>query len=309
MVLLDSVSKSFQGKRGIPVKALEEIRFHVPEGMAVGVIGPSGAGKTTLLKLICGLLKPDRGRVRVDGKNPLAGCGRAAGDVSILLADCPSVHTGHSLREELSLLRAAYSIDAREFRQRSRDMVERFSLQDTWEQPLRDLSLGYRRRAEVALEFLTPARLLLFDEPSIGMDGVAGSVFLELVAEEQKRGRTIVISSHNMREIGRSSDRILLLNKGRMVYYGGQERLFRKLAPVNQIRISFSDSMPDLQDLPFVRYEQEGRQMALSYNRNHISAAELLRGMQESSIQEVSMRPPALEQVIRELEGGSHELY
>ncbi len=308
MVLLDSVSKSFRGKRGIPVKALEEIQFHIPRGMAVGVIGPSGAGKTTLLKLIGGLLKPDRGRVRVNGRNPLVEGRQAEGDVNILLADCSPIHIGHSLKEELSLLQAVYSLDAREFRQRSRDIAERFFPQKAWEQSMRELSLGYRRRVEVALEFLTPAKLLLFDEPSIGMDGAARNVFLELVAEEKEKGRTIVISSHNMSEIGHSSDRILLINKGRMVYYGEQERLFRNLAPISQIHISFSDSMPDMQDLPFVRYKQEGRRMVLSYNRNHISAAELLRGI-GGNIQEMSMRPPTLEQVICELEGGNDELY
>lgn len=302
MILFDSVSKKFKRKNKCPILALQEILFHIPRGMTVGIIGPSGAGKTTLLKLICGALQAEEGRVRVNSLDPIKHRKRLAGQVSILLADQSNANTEHTLRESLELMQAAYQISDKEFRKKREKLLQDYSLEPFYDTKLIELSLGVRRRAETALAFLVPAEVLLFDEPSIGMDVEAKQIFAELVQEEQRSGRTILISSHNMEEVVNLSQRILLLNQGKLVFYGGMERLLRFIAPVNQLEVTFQHSVPDFLDLPFVRYVREDRKIILDYNRNQITAAELLRGMQQTGdIEEISMRQTSLEEVIEGL--------
>lgn len=303
MILFDEASKVFRQRKRPLVQALRDVSLHVPRGMAVGLVGPTGAGKTTLLKLAAGALRPDDGRVRVNGLDPVRDRKRLAGQVSILLADCSNANVEHSLRESVLLLGAAYRIKPRELRKRSDELMEQFSLQRFCEEPLKNLSLGFRRRAEAALAILVPAELLLFDEPCIGMDARSKEMFMHVVEAERRRGRTVIISSHHMEEIEALAQRIAVLNRGRLLYYGGREGLMRRLAPVNRMELTFADCVPDLQDLPFIRYEQEGRTMCLEYNRNHITAAELLRGIQETgSIEKLCVRQPSLDEIICELQ-------
>lgn len=303
MILFDDVSKVFRRRKQASVQALQHISLHVPKGMTVGLVGPTGAGKTTLLKLACGALRPDAGRVRVNGFDPVRDRRRLAGQVSILLADRSNANVEHSLREEVSLLGAAYRIKPYELKKRSGELIERFSLETFCDEPLKNVSLGFRRRAEAVLAFLAPAELILFDEPCIGMDAGSKEMFMHAVETERKRGRTVMISSHHMEEIEALAQRIIVLNKGQLLYYGGKTELMRRLAPVNRMELTFSHRVPDLQDLPFIRYEQEGRTMCLDYNRNQITAAELLRGIQETGcIEKLNMQHPSLEDVIRELQ-------
>lgn len=302
MILFDAVSKVFRQRNRAPVQALRDLSLHVPKGMVVGLVGPTGAGKSTLLKLVGGALKPDAGRVRVNRLDPVCDRRQLAGRVSILLADRSNADVEHSLREEISLLGAAYRIKPSELRERSDELLEQFSMHKCCEEPLKNLSLGFRRRAEAALAILAPTELILLDEPCIGMDARSKEIFIQAVEEQRRKGRTVIISSHHMEEIETLAQRIIVLNKGQLVYYGGKERLLRQLSPVNRMELTFSDAVPDLQDLPFIRYEQEGRTMCLDYNRNHITAAKLLSAILETgSIEGMSMRHPSLEDVIREL--------
>ncbi len=303
MILLDDVSKVFRRKKQASVQALRHISLHVPKGMTVGLVGPTGAGKTTLLTLIGGALRPDAGRVRVDGFDPVRDRRRLAGQVSILLADQSNTNVEHSLREALSLLGAAYRMGSCELKKRSSELIELFSLETFCDKPLKHVSLGFRRRAETVLAFLAPAELILLDEPCIGMDAGAKEIFRNAVEAERNRGRTIMISTHHMEEIETIAERIIVLDQGQLLYYGSKMELLRRMAPVNRLEMTFTDRVPDLQDLPFVRYEQEGRTMCLDYNRNHITAAELLRDIQETGrIEKINMRRPSLEDVICELQ-------
>lgn len=302
MILFDSVRKEFRIKKKAPVMALQDIHLCIPEGITVGIIGASGAGKTTFLKLIGGILQPEDGRVRVYDKDPVQDRKALQGQVHMLSEEFSNLNTEQSLKDNLILMQKTYSVKQESFDVRVKEVLQRFSLWDKKEEDLKQMSLGFRRRAEVAMALLIPGRVILMDEPCIGMDEQAKGIFTEIVAEEKEKGRTILLSSHDMGEIEALSERILFLHQGRVIFYGRREQLYRKLSPESQIQVIFQENFPDLQDLPFVRYQREGQRMTLTYNRSYVTAAELIKGMLETSkITEVSVITPALSDVIRQI--------
>lgn len=303
MILLDDVSKEFHGKNGVAVSAIHPASLYIPEGIILGIIGASGAGKTTLLKMIAGLLKPSSGRVRIGDRDPVAERGKLRGQIYMLSAEHEDLDTGHSLEENLAMIPLTYTLDKEVFLKKQDKVLARFGLSEKKEAKIKDLSLGFRRRAEVAMALLTPAKVILFDEPSIGMDAEAKNVFAELMMEEKKQGRTVLISSHDIGEIQTLSDRVLLLHQGKVLFYGEKERLYQKMAPENRLSLKLAGEYPDLQDLPYVRYEQEGDHMILTYDSSCVTAAELLQGiLQSGTVTSVSVVKPELSEVIRSLE-------
>lgn len=308
MILLDNASKEFQGKNGVRVPALCPTSLHIPEGTLLGLIGRSGAGKTTLLKLAAGLLQPSSGRIRIGGCDPVADKRRLRGQIYMLSAEHENLDSGRSVAENLAMLPFTYALEQEKFGKKQQELMRRFDLSDKMDTKVRDLSLGYHRRAEVAMALLTPAKILLMDEPGIGMDAKAKEVFAKLLMEERARGRTILLSSHDITEIQNVSDRILLLDQGKVIFYGERERLYQKMAPENKLFLKLAGRYPDLQDLPYIRYEQEDDHLILTYDSSRVTAAELLQGILQSGIAtKVSVIRPDLSEVITKISSGKGE--
>ncbi len=298
MILLDRVSKRFSSKAGERI-AIEKLSLYIPGGTTVAVIGLSGAGKTTLFKLICGLLAPGEGRVRVNGVNPVKERRNLADKVSVLFADWPLLQTEETVVRNMELIRDTYGMYEADWEKKMQYLEEIFDLRTKRDALVKELSLGFRKRAELMAVFLRPYEIMLLDEPCIGLDALAKEAFYKLVQESRKEGKTILISSHNMGDVDMLAERILLLHEGREIFYGEKEHLYRQLAPVNRMELSFADKMPDMQDLPFVKYDREDLQMQISYNANHVTAAEIVRTlMQSGEIREIAMVHPTLEDVI-----------
>lgn len=311
MILFDSVTRQFHRKDGSVKTAIDSLSLHIPRGITLGLIGPSGAGKTTFLKLICGLLVPDKGRVKVKTLLPSENRRRLAGDISVLFADNSMLHPDKTIGENLELIpvscgksvrkRQGITGESGEERDRYEYLMEKFSLLPYRDVPVRELSLGYRRRAELAAVFLKPAELILLDEPCVGLDAQAKEEFETLVRKSRKEGKTIILSSHSMGEIDALSQRILLLDEGKSIFYGDRESLYRSLAPVNRMAVTFTDRFPDMQDIPFGCYELEDCRLNIRYNSNYVTAAEILQTMLETcKISEIFMEKPTLGDVITE---------
>lgn len=299
MILLDQVSKSFVLPKGGEKVAIENLSLYIPKGTTVAVIGLSGAGKTTLFKLICGLLAPNEGRVKVRGVNPVRKRSELSDKVSVLFADHSFLQAEETVLQNMELVRETYCMEKADWAERLAVLEETLGLQEKRNAVVKELSLGFRRRVELMAVFLRPFELMLLDEPCIGLDVLAKEGFYKLVQQCRKEGKTMLISSHNMGEVDALSERICLLHEGKMIFYGEQEQLYRQLTPINRMEISFAGKMPDMQDLPFVKYEQENLQMQISYNANHVTAAEIVQTlMQSGEIREIAMMHPTLEDVI-----------
>ena len=143
----------------------------------------------------------------------------------------------------------------------------------------------------------------MFDEPTNGLDEQGKRVFWEQLQKKKESGASILVSSHNMEEIRQVCDRIILLDQGRVLYYGDRDGLLRRFAPVNQMEIRFAGKIPDMEDIPVMWYDLEQDKLRLAYNTNHISAAEIIQGLiRQTRIVRIHMRKQTLSDVIMAME-------
>ena len=214
---------------------LSDISIYVPEGKTVGLIGASGAGKTTFIKLACGLLSPESGTVRTIGLQPEKERKQLGKMLGILFTDISALKMDDTVAGNFELMQKVYGINKEKFRADYKDLSERLGFAAFENQMVKNLSLGQRRRSEIGAAFVSRPKLLLLDEPTVGLDENAKQVFYELLKEREKEGVTVVFTSHDMAEVSKVCGRIALIDEGRIRYYGEEEQLMKKIAPINKI--------------------------------------------------------------------------
>lgn len=278
---------------------ISELTIHIPKGVSVGIIGASGAGKTTFLKLACGLLAPAQGEVYTRKQNPVENRVLLGRKIGCLLERMPVLNAEHSVAENFRELQIVYRMSDAEFQKEYQALAERFEIQEYEQESVKSLSFGQRRRAELAAVLLHRPELLLLDEPTNALDENAKNILREILQERVREGMTVVMTSHDMYEVEQVCQRIIVLDKGRKIYYGEKAMLLRKFAPMDTMRIKWSGKLPDMEDLPLVKYAVEGNELSLTYNSNHVTSAEILEVLlKQSSIQAVTIQKQNLADVI-----------
>ncbi len=298
MIIFDKVNKF----------VLHEIDLHVPKGIVLGIIGASGSGKTTFLKLIVGLLKPESGFVATLRKNPVSKSREITSHLSALFSNIPLYDESLSIRDNLDELRIIYGIKKIAFEKELERLAKLLDFSDFLDSKPGRLSLGQKRRCELGLTFLHNADLYLFDEPCMGLDQNGKAAFYKLVEEKRREGKTILLSSHSMEDISTLADRVLLLDKGQMIFYGSKEELYKRLAPVEKITLELEEGFSDISDLEVEGYSFDGGKMSVVYNSNHVSSKEVLeRICAASNIKSVSVKKANLAESIKGFKSGRIE--
>ena len=284
---------------------LNDISIYIPKGKTVGLIGASGAGKTTFLKLVCGLLLPESGKVFTMGVRPSLQQKRFCTEIGMLFAGVPMLEEEETVEANFKVLRNVYGADKEAFEHEYGILVRRLGFVDITGRPVRELSLGQKRRVEIAAVLINHPQLLLMDEPTIGLDETARQAFYELLEERKQTGLTTVLTSHNMEEVSQVCDRIALLESGKLLYYGSEWRLKKAYAPVNSILLEIEGAFPDLEDLPLQKYSIEGNKLRLLYDSTHVTAAEILKPVfSQSKVRDVTIHSSDLTDVIMRIGRG-----
>jgi ABC-2 type transport system ATP-binding protein len=226
-LLLENVEKSFGS-----VRAVDKVSFSCPSGTITGYVGPNGSGKSTTLKMIAGLIRPDSGRILVDGQQyaSLANPGSRVG----FLLDPGAHHPGRSVRETAVLAGMMMQVP----KKRVDEALETVGLSSVTRRQVRSLSLGMRQRLSLAIALLGEPQTFVLDEPANGLD-VDGMRWLKnLLRSLAQQGAAVLVSSHLLNELESYADRVIIIDRGRIV-------LERILAPHADARWTFVSS-PDL---------------------------------------------------------------
>ncbi|MDE6748929.1 MAG: ABC transporter ATP-binding protein [Lachnospiraceae bacterium] len=301
MVLFDNVCKFI----------LADFNIHIPQGTSLGLIGPSGSGKTTFLKLACGLLQPESGRVHTMRLIPEKNRRKLSGMTGTFFVDIPFFQRDDTVEGNFRSLKIIYHMKDDIFDRDYHALAERLGFRSFEKETVKQLSLGQRRRAEIGAVLLNRPKLLLLDEPAEGLDQTAKDSLREILKERQAEGTTVVISSHNMEEISALCERIALLDRGNLRYYGEKEHLLRHFAPDETMEISFSGKIPDMEDLPLKCYSLNQNKLKLTYDSNYVTSAELLRHiLAQTTVIAVNTHKSGLSGAVSRIEKGEkHELY
>lgn len=285
--------------------ALNDVSIHIPKGEIVGLIGASRAGKTTMIKLACGLLAPESGRVYTLDKNPVLNRKLYKNKVSTFIVGVPLLCRDDTVLQGFELIRSMYGIKKSEFDKRYKELSERLDFGKYESQTVKSLSLGQRMRAELCAALIYEPKLLLLDEPNVGLDESGKAVLCEILTERCQKGMTVLMTSHDMSGVSKMCGRIALLDSGSLVFYGSEENLRSRYAPIDVMTVKLGGNIPDLEDLPLEKYSVSGDTLTLSYNSNHITSAEILKLiLRQTSVFEVSIRKPSLESIISQLKKG-----
>ncbi len=230
------------------VHALKGISFSVAEGEIVGYVGPNGAGKTTTLKILAGVLYPTSGEVRVLGHIPWR-------REKAFLKKITFVQSGRGFLEEvawdlsvldgLQFVKDLYGIPKREFQATVEELAELLELGEFLRVPLRQLSHGQRMRVELLAALLWRPKVLLLDEPTLGLDIFSQKNIRDFLRTYVARtGSSCLVTSHYMRDIEELADRLIILNQGEIVYAGSVREAVSRFARIKWIRLRLEHPLP-----------------------------------------------------------------
>src|SRR5437870_7252734 len=220
------------------VHAVREVTFRIEPGEIVGFLGPNGAGKTTTLKMPTGLLHPTAGRVEVAGFVPWTGGPAVKRRIALVLGNRQQLVWDPPPEETFQLNRAISAIAPAAYRERLAELVALLQLSEVLEKPVRQLSLGERMKCELAAALLHHPPILFLDEPTLGLDVTAQEAIRGfLAAYRERHGATVLLTSHYMQDVTALATRVLIINRGRLLYDGGLDALVARIARTKRIEL------------------------------------------------------------------------
>ena len=307
---LAAAVRSVFRRRYETVRAVDGITFSVGEGERVGFLGPNGAGKTTTLKMLSGLLHPTAGELRVAGHVPrrrepdfLKQITLVMGQKQQLIWDLPPAET-------FALNRAIYDIPRARFEETVRELVTLLELGDLVNKPTRQLSLGERMKCELAAALLHRPKVLFLDEPTIGLDVSMQATVRGFVRQYNERfGATVLLTSHYMEDVVQLCPRVVVIDRGRLIYDGDLRALALKVRPDKRIAVRFQDANGgaprDVARFGQVVSSEPGR-ATIQVAPEDVSAV-VARMLAAFPVADLTVEDPPLEEVMSELFRSSRE--
>jgi len=216
-----------------PLRAVDGLDLCIHEGEIYGFLGPNGAGKTTTILMLLGLSRPSRGRARVCGLDPFRDAGRVRRQVGYLPENV-GFYEDLTAEESLAYVAGLNGVRGREARTRMIDALEIAGLdrEEARQKPVRTFSRGMRQRLGIAEVLVKKPRLLLLDEPTLGLDPEGALRIIDLIQFlNRERGVTVLLSSHHLGQVERVADRVGILIRGRMRFQGAVDELTQRTAP------------------------------------------------------------------------------
>jgi ABC-2 type transport system ATP-binding protein len=309
IIAVQGLRKVFRTRRG-PVEAVAGIDFLVEAGEFVGYAGPNGAGKSTTVKMMSGILLPSGGRVEVCGLVPYRERKRLARRMGVVFGQRTQLWWDLPLRESFELVGHLYRVPAADRRARLRRLEEVLALGPLLEVPVRSLSLGQRMRAELAAAVLPAPEVLFLDEPTIGLDVEAKAAVREFLRElNREQGTTVILTTHDLDDITRLCNRLIVIDHGRIVFDGTIDQLHAAYGSTRMLVVDLADPSatlvpgPGWADAQVVR--AEGHRRWIRFARDQVSAADLVAGVLAAhQVLDLSIEEPDIEDVIRRIYRG-----
>ena len=231
MIEIKDIVKEFnkldENKKKIKILADNDISFDVKEGEVVGLLGPNGAGKTTLLRIIAGIMKPNKGSIKIDNKDYKKSELEIKKMISFLSGNT-KLYKELSPIELMTMCGKYYNVDEKVLNERIDSIIKRFSMEKFKNQRIGTLSTGQTQRVGIARCLVHNPKYYIFDEATSGLDIISSKVILDFINEEKKNGKGILYSTHYMEEAENICDRVILLNKGRVIATGTPEEILKK---------------------------------------------------------------------------------
>jgi ABC-2 type transport system ATP-binding protein len=290
----------------ITVHAVDGLSFEIARGSSVGYIGANGAGKSTTIKMLTGILVPTSGTVRTCGLHPVKQRKALARRIGVVFGQRPQLWWDLPLRQSYRTLAAIHRLPATEWTARQTELVDRLDLASFLDTPVRQLSLGQRIRGEIAAALLHSPELLILDEPTIGLDVLSKERLRVFLAEQRAaHGTTLLLTTHDMDDVQRLCDRILVVDHGRLAYDGTLPGLVTRVGAERVLTLDLNKPSPPLTGIRFTRLvdvEPDGLRQRLAFSPQETTAAAVLAEVGgRTDVRDLTIEEPDIEDVVRRL--------
>ena len=285
-VELNHISKSFGA-----VKAVDDVSFTVEKGEIFGLLGPNGAGKTTSIRVLLDIFKPDSGTVSILG----GGMNEAKKERVGYMPEERGLYQDVQLDRCLIYLATLKGLTSAEAHLRMNTYLERFDLAAHSKKKVKELSKGMQQKAQLLVTLLHQPELLIVDEPFAGLDPVNTQMVKDLLREQRDRGVTILMSTHQMHQVEELCDRLVLIDHGRTVLYGGLDEIRQQFSG-HAVLVRSSETIPTLPGVETVERHNSAYRLTLSPTTN---TQDVLRALVERGIpiQQFEIAAPSLDEI------------
>ena len=293
--------------------AVKGINFEIKEGELVGYIGENGAGKSTTINMLTGLLTPTSGKVTVNGIIPYKeriknnkNIGAVFGQKTQLWWDLPVI-------ESFRLIKKMYNMTESEYRKNLKKFTNLLELDELLEKQVKNLSLGQKMRCEIAATFLHNPKIVYLDEPTIGLDVFVKEKIRKFIKEINEENKTtVILTTHDLKDIEDVCDRIILLDKGQIIYDGEKQKFKDKYGKYITAELIVKNKKSiiknDLKNENLKLIEEKENSIKLKFLHEKIT---ILTVMDEISkyceIEDVHMKEAELEDILKEIYKGAHK--
>ncbi|WP_057759986.1 ABC transporter ATP-binding protein [Cytobacillus praedii] len=292
--------KSLIKREYIKKEAVKDISFSINEGEIVGYIGPNGAGKSTTIKMLTGILVPSSGDVLVNGIVPYENRQENAKSIGVVFGQRSQLWWDLPTIESFELLKEIYQVSNQRYKKNMDTFTDILGLDEFLNTPVRQLSLGQRMRADIAASLLHDPPILFLDEPTIGLDVVAKEKMRTFIKEiNHERKITVILTTHDMEDIEKLCERMILIDHGMKVYDGEIAMIKERFGKIRTLIVDLEESPRSIQLLGGEVCKEEGNRYWIKFNRDEVSASELIAQITKThSVKDLTVEEPAIESII-----------
>jgi ABC-2 type transport system ATP-binding protein len=286
-------------------RAIDGISFNVEYGKVFGFLGPNGAGKTTTIKVLTTLIRPSAGKVHIFGKDIVKHSSDVRKRIGVVLQQ-PSFEANLTVERALNLYGFLWGLGTERRKDKLRELLDAFDLESLRNTKNDELSIGQRRRVQVAREFMHDMDLLFLDEPTVGLDPSARRTLLDYIKKQVKAGLTVFFTTHIMEEAEYLCDEIAIIDKGKILAFDTPAGLKQKYGGSNAIEIKLKDTSAE-SVLHLVNKVANNSDINIpetnTFSIGSVNAQEMVvkifELLSENGIQieSISISPPSLEEV------------
>lgn len=309
---LKGLLKGFFNAKKVVNKAVDNVSFSINEGEMVGYIGANGAGKSTTIKMLTGILTPSSGEVRVNGIVPYKDRVPNAKNIGVVFGQRTQLWWDLPLSESFLILREIYEIPQKEYDERMNFFNEILNLNEFIKSPVRTLSLGQRMRADIAASLLHNPKVLYLDEPTIGLDVNAKQKMRDAIKlMNQTYKTTVILTTHDLDDIQELCNRILIIDKGCIIYDGSLQEIKDKYGTTKRIEFEVRDELLDEKmdfasvfdiDPSELEITREDKKLSIVFPKHKISVAQMTEEiLRRFDVQDISIFDANIERIVAKI--------
>ncbi|MDE7436832.1 MAG: ATP-binding cassette domain-containing protein [Lachnospiraceae bacterium] len=271
-------------------KAVDDVSFSIKRGEIVGFVGPNGAGKSTTIKILSGILYPDAGDVNIKGYIPYKQRKQYVKNIGVVFGQKSQLNWDLPLIESFELMKFIYKIPQEKYEKNLKQFSELLDMEDFINQPVRQLSLGQRMRGDIVAALLHSPEIVFLDEPTIGLDVVAKEKIREFIRYiNEKEKTTIIFTTHDMQDIEKVCDRLIIIDKGKKIYDGSIEQIKNKYANFKTIEMLLDNDEKEIQ----------------TFDLNVTPMNTVMENLfAQKNIKDISICEPEIDEIIRDIYEG-----